>query len=190
MLAVDGSWQRSANLHETPVQFTVQWEGAQLGQVTKLTLGQDKGWRGGVRLSAELTGTPRDLHVNTEGSIDDFRRYDISGDRRLAPGGAMQRPLQFDGPRFLRAACRAPVGDGEIVLNGSVAPCLVSSYDLTMLVRKPSPPAAGGIRPAGKEECAHRHYRRRQVGRKCQRCGDSPSTTGCRSGRAAAKSWL
>ena len=48
LLAVDGSWQRSANLHETPVQFALQWEGAQLGQVTKLTLGQDKGWRGGV----------------------------------------------------------------------------------------------------------------------------------------------
>ena len=61
-LEVDGSWQRSANLHETPLQFTLQWEGAQLGQVTKLTLGQDKGWRGAVRLSATLTGTPRDLH--------------------------------------------------------------------------------------------------------------------------------
>ena len=58
VLEVDGSWQRSANLHETPLQFTVQWEGAQLGQVTKLTLGQDKGWRGAVRLSATLTGTP------------------------------------------------------------------------------------------------------------------------------------
>jgi len=83
VLEVDGSWGRSPNLRETPVQFTVQWDGAQLGQVTKLTLGQDKGWRGGVRIAAKLTGTPTNLIVDTEGSIDDFRRYDISGDRAL-----------------------------------------------------------------------------------------------------------
>ena len=50
MLEVEGSWQRAVDLHDTPVQFTLQWEGAQLGQVTKLTLGQDKGWRGAVAL--------------------------------------------------------------------------------------------------------------------------------------------
>ena len=51
-LEVDGSWQRAANLHQTPLQFTLQWDGAQLGQATKLTVGQDKGWRGGIALSA------------------------------------------------------------------------------------------------------------------------------------------
>ncbi len=55
---VEGSWQRAENLHETPVQFTAQWDGAQLGQVTKLTWGQDKGWRGAIRLSAKFTGSP------------------------------------------------------------------------------------------------------------------------------------
>src|SRR6185437_13326401 len=82
-LEMDGSWQRSATLHETPVQFKVQWEGAQLGQATKLILGQDKGWRGGVRLSATLAGTPNDLAVDTQGSIEGFHRYDISGDQAL-----------------------------------------------------------------------------------------------------------
>jgi len=27
VLELDGSWGRSANLRETPVQFTLQWEG-------------------------------------------------------------------------------------------------------------------------------------------------------------------
>ena len=133
-LAVDGSWQRSANLHETPVQFTVQWEGAQLGQVTKLTLGQDKGWRGTVRLSATLTGTPRDLQVNTEGSIEDFRRYDISGDPALRLAARCSARYSTTDHVFSALACRAPVGDGEIALHGSVAP-MAAAYDLTMSVR-------------------------------------------------------
>ncbi len=135
VLAIDGSWQRSANLHETPVQFTVQWEGAQLGQVTKLTMGEDKGWRGGVRLSANLTGTPKDLTIHTEASIDDFRRYDISGDQALRLAARCSSHYSSSDHVFSGVACRAPVGDGEIALSGRLAPMPGSrSYDLTAVL--------------------------------------------------------
>jgi AsmA family/AsmA-like C-terminal region len=135
LLAMNGTWQRSANLHETPVQFTLQWQGAQLGQVTKLTLGQDKGWRGGVRLSARLTGTPKDLAVETEGSIEDFRRYDISGDPALRLAARCSGHYSSTDHVLSTLACRAPVGDGDITLNGSIAPMPGSrAYDLTMIV--------------------------------------------------------
>jgi len=136
LLAVDGSWQRSANLHETPVQFALQWEGAQLGQVTKLTLGQDKGWRGGVYISTRFTGTPKNLTVDTEGSIEDFRRYDISGDQALRLAARCTGHYSSTNHVLSGLACRAPVGDGGITLNGSVAPMPGSrAYDLTMLVQ-------------------------------------------------------
>ena len=136
LLAMAGSWQRSADLHETPVQFTLQWEGAQLGQVTKLALGQDKGWRGGVRLSAQLTGTPKNLTVETEGSIEDFRRFDISGDPALRLAAQCNGHYSSVDHILSGLACRAPVGDGGITLNGSVAPMPGSrAYDLTMLVQ-------------------------------------------------------
>lgn len=135
LLAMDGSWQRSANLHETPVQFTLQWEGAQLGQATKLTLGQDKGWRGGVRLSAKLMGTPKNLTVETESSIEDFRRYDISGDPALRLAARCSGHYSSTDHVLSGLACRAPVGDGGITLNGSIAPMPGSrAYDLTVLV--------------------------------------------------------
>ena len=137
VLAMDGSWQRSVNLHETPVQFTLQWEGAQLGQVTKLTLGQDKGWRGGVRLSAKLTGTPKNLRVETESSIEDFRRYDISGNPALRLAARCSGHYSSTDHVLSELACRAPVGDGAITLNGSIAPMPGSrAYHLTMVVEK------------------------------------------------------
>ena len=136
VLEVDGSWRRSANLHETPVQFTAQWEGAQLGQVTKLTLGQDKGWRGAVRLSATLTGTPSNLMLDTEGSIDDFRRYDISGDQALRLAGRCRGHYSSTDHVLSALACSAPVGDGGIALHGSIAPMAgARAYDLILLAR-------------------------------------------------------
>ena len=136
LLTMAGSWQRSANLHETPVQFTLQWEGAQLGQATKLTLGQDKGWRGGVRLSAQLTGTPRNLTVETNGSIEDFRRFDISGDPALRLAAHCSGHYSSNDHVLSGLACRAPVGEGSLTLDGSIAPMPGSrAYDLNMVAQ-------------------------------------------------------
>jgi uncharacterized protein involved in outer membrane biogenesis len=137
LLQVDGTWQRSANLRETPLQFTVRWEGAQLGQVTKLTLGQDKGWRGALRFSSALAGTPKNLTVETEASIEDFRRYDISGDSALRLAARCTGHYSSTDHMLSQIACRAPVGEGEIAVNGSIAAMAgVRAYDLSMLAQK------------------------------------------------------
>ncbi len=130
MAALGKSARNSGAVH-------LQWDGAQLGQVTKLTWGQDKGWRGGVRLSAALTGTPKNLTVDTEASIEDFRRYDIAGDQGIATGGAMQRPLQFFGSCSLRGWPAAPrSATVESRSTAALPSCsAVRGYDLTMLAQ-------------------------------------------------------
>jgi hypothetical protein len=136
LLEVDGSWQRAASLHETPLQFTMQWDGAQLGQVTKLTSGQDKGWRGAVRLSAELGGTPQDLVVDTEASIQDFRRYDIAGDNAVRLAARCRGHYSSTDDVLSELGCHAPVGEGAIAVNGSIAALShIRAYDLTLLAR-------------------------------------------------------
>ena len=136
LLEVDGSWQRATNLHQTPLQFTVQWEGAQLGQVTKLTWGQDQGWRGAIGLSASLQGTPEDLSLALDASIQDFRRYDIAGDKALRLAGHCSARYSSSDHVISRLACRAPVGVGGIAVNGSLAlPSPSRGYDLTMLAQ-------------------------------------------------------
>jgi AsmA-like C-terminal region/AsmA family len=137
LIDIDGSWQRSATLHETPVKFTVQWEGSQLGQLTKLTLGQDKGWRGTVRFSATLAGTPKDLTVLSENSIEDFRRYDISSNKSMRLAARCSGHYSTNDHILSAIACRAPVGDGEIVLSGSLAPMPgARACNLTMLAHE------------------------------------------------------
>jgi uncharacterized protein involved in outer membrane biogenesis len=133
----NGSWQRAATLRQTPLQFSMEWTGAQLGQVSKLVAGKDKGWRGTVKLSATLSGTPADLKIETDASVQDFRRYDILG------GGALRLVAQCTSRyssvdhTLSKLSCRAPVGDGTLSVNGSVAGVLgARTYDLALMAKE------------------------------------------------------
>lgn len=131
ILRVGGSWQRAAALRDTPLQFTFLWDRAQLGQLTKLTYGNDKGWRGAVRIAVGLSGTPAHLAVTAEAAAEDFRRYDIPG------GGTMRLAAQCTAQyssinnTLSGGDCAAPMTDGAIRLTGSIAnPLGARSYDL------------------------------------------------------------
>jgi hypothetical protein len=133
ILRITGSWQRAATLRDTPLQFTFLWDRAQLGQLTKLAYGSDKGWRGAARIAAQLSGTPSHLTITAEAAAEDFRRYDISG------GGAMRLAAQCTARyssidnTLSEAACNIPMVTGSIVLAGRIADPLGSrGYDLVL----------------------------------------------------------
>ena len=135
-MTVSGSWQRAMTLRETPVQFSLHWDRAQLGQVTKLTHGNDKGWRGGLKVSTTLTGTPADLAISAAAWVQGFRRYDILG------GGDLRLAAQCSGHyssldhTLSEIACSAPVGEGTITLAGRVnGPLSSPDCDLTLAAR-------------------------------------------------------
>jgi hypothetical protein len=119
-LNIDGTWQRAATLHETPIQFNLQWEGGQLGQLTKLLSGEDRGWRGTVRLSVVLTGVPADLLVRGDGSLQDFHRYDITDSRPLELKSHCDAHYSVVDRSLRQILCQTPVSDGELALTGEV----------------------------------------------------------------------
>jgi len=120
LLQVSGTWQRADALRDTPLQFSLEWNRAQLGQFTKFFTGNDQGWRGAVQLDVTLAGTPEKLQVASNGSIQDFRRYDIPS------GQALRLAAHCDGEyRSLDRAvhgllCSAPVESGLITLKGDM----------------------------------------------------------------------
>jgi len=121
VLRMSGTWQRAATLRETPLQFSVEWDRPQLGQLTKLFSGNDQGWRGEVQLEATLAGTPAKLTISSGASIEDFRRYDITS------GEALRMAVHCDGQyssldhALHEVVCNAPVGSGRITLKGDLA---------------------------------------------------------------------
>ena len=132
LLRVNGTWQRAESLRNTPLQFAVEWDRPQLGQLTKFLTGSDKGWRGAVLLDATLSGTPVALQVSSDASIRDFRRYEIlSGDPVTLAAHCDARYSSVD-HTLHQAFCRAPAGDGSVVLRGDLGLPGSHNYDLVL----------------------------------------------------------
>jgi hypothetical protein len=121
VLRVTGAWQRAESLHRTPLNFSLQWDHAQLGQVSTLVYGRDKGWRGSVKLAATVTGTPADLNLKADASVQDFRRYDIPGGGNLLLAGECTGHYSTEDRLLSNLACEAPVGRGALTLGGEVS---------------------------------------------------------------------
>ncbi len=133
LLQINATWQRAPSLRSTPVQLTVQWQKGQLGQITKLLSGKDRGWRGGVSFTAKLSGTPEALRIESKTAIEGFHRYDIVGSEnvRLATGCSGQYNAVTS--TLADLLCESPVSDGTLRLRGALS--LVDqlpTYDLTL----------------------------------------------------------
>ena len=134
---INGTWQRASSLPNTPLQFTLQWDQAQLGQLTKLVSGQDRGWRGGVRLSANLSGTAADLLVHGDASVEDFRRYDILGGGVLTLRASCDAHYSTLDRGFHQIACQGPVRGGTVSVHGDLLSLPAPrSYDLTLVAQQ------------------------------------------------------
>ena len=118
LLQMSGTWQRAGSLRETPIEFEMEWQRAQLGQVSKLISGSDKGWRGELRIEARLSGTPNSIQMTADASVQDFHRYDISlGDSLDLAAHCGGTYSTVEGV-MRELFCTAPVGAGMITLHG------------------------------------------------------------------------
>ncbi|HEY3973606.1 MAG TPA: AsmA family protein [Candidatus Sulfotelmatobacter sp.] len=143
LLQVSGTWQRADTLRDTPLQFTIQWSRAQLGQFTKFFTGNDQGWRGQVLLNVALAGTPADLQIASNASIQDFRRYDITSGNALRLAGHCDAGYSSVDHAFHGLLCSAPVGTGLITLKGNMG--LLGSRNYELAVMAQNVPASAAV---------------------------------------------
>jgi len=147
VINISGMWQRSPVLHETPVQFSFEWKQAQIGQVSRLIYGNDKGWRGNVALAGVLVGSPGKLKLSADASIDDFRRDDVLGGGNLQLVAHCAAKYSSLEKVLTDVDCNAPVGDGALELKGNASGPPFSSYDLVLVsTRVPAQSALSLVR--------------------------------------------
>jgi hypothetical protein len=136
LLRVNGVWQRAGNLRETPLQFTALWERAQLGQITRMLSGSDRGWRGTVRVLANLSGSPSELGIATDVSVEDFRRYDLAGGNTVRVAAHCDAYYASAQRRIHDIACAGPAGGGQIVVTGTATASLpLAEYDVAITAK-------------------------------------------------------
>ena len=127
---MEGRFQRASNLRETPLNLKATFAKGQLGQITALIYGRDRGWRGSIASTATLTGTPSSLAVTLDASAEDFRRFDIVlGEAlRLSVHCTATYSSIDDSARGIQ--CQSPVKTGTLQLRGDVIGFQAQAYDL------------------------------------------------------------
>ncbi|MDP9267999.1 MAG: AsmA family protein [Acidobacteriota bacterium] len=120
-LRVEGSAVRAAAPADTAVRFDFEWEKAQLGNLTQLIWGHDRGWRGDVEVSGSVAGTPRELLLSTRARISEFRRYDIFASDAFSADARCTARYLGDAQTLSAIDCHLPSGNGEIATRGMVA---------------------------------------------------------------------
>jgi uncharacterized protein involved in outer membrane biogenesis len=151
ILRVSGTWQRAAALRDTPLNFSVEWDRPQIGQLSKFLTGVDQGWRGAVQLAGTLAGTPAKVVIASDASIQDFRRYDITSGDALQLAAHCDTQYSSVDRSFSDIHCIAPVRDGLVSLKGAAGLPGSHKYDLLLNAENvPASALAGLIRRAKK----------------------------------------
>lgn len=120
VLRLEASLHSAPALREMPLHVDLDWQEAQLGQLSRLLIGSDPGWRGNLTADLHLEGTADTAHVTA--------RLRASGVHRAEFAPA--EPLDFDANcRFVYhyahrslddLNCSSPLGDGHVRLAGDL----------------------------------------------------------------------
>jgi hypothetical protein len=135
VISMNGVWQRAAVLYDTPVQFSLDWKQAQIGQMSRLLFGTEKQWRGSAALSSHFSGTLRNLQITSQASIDQLRRQDMPAGADFSVAAQCFAEYNSDQRSLTDIDCNSPAGDGSLELKGSATGIPFSSYNLTLLAK-------------------------------------------------------
>jgi len=127
---LEGDLERSQNLESMPVKLDFRWEKTQLGQLSSLVLGQDRGWRGDLQGTAELKGTPANFEVTASADLSHFRRYDINRDSMPR---IHTRCLGDVVHGLLELKCETPLENGGLLVTGHWSKAKPLDYDLSVV---------------------------------------------------------
>jgi hypothetical protein len=74
---LEGTLGHAATLAEVPLNLTLSWAHAQMGETTRLLTGNDENWRGTLEAGATLVGPLAAAQLTTNLHVTDLRRADF-----------------------------------------------------------------------------------------------------------------
>ncbi|MGC2400805.1 MAG: AsmA family protein [Acidobacteriaceae bacterium] len=120
VLRIDGTLRRADLMGEMPLNLKVGWSGAPLGQLSRLTLGRDIGWRGGLEAQAQVSGTAEEARIKAKITVAGFHRSEFTPTHPMDLATSCQASFRKKSWSLEDISCASPVGDGALLLTGSV----------------------------------------------------------------------
>lgn len=120
LVRISGSMKRAYSTSQLPLDLRAEWHGAPLGQVSRMFLAQDLGWRGETNIDTHLVGTPDALAIEAVANATDFRRESVMPASPLELRTTCRATYRQARGMIDTIDCISPVGDGRVEVTGAV----------------------------------------------------------------------
>jgi hypothetical protein len=120
LVMLEARMQRAPELRQMPLHVDLQWREAQLGQLARLLIGSDPGWRGDLTGELHLDGTPDAAEVRTRLRATGVHRAEFAPAAPMDFDASCAFLYQLSARAMNNLACDSPLGDGRIHLAGDL----------------------------------------------------------------------
>lgn len=110
----------AVDLHRMPVHIEAEWRDAQLGQLSRLLIGSDPGWRGDLRAEVKLDGTAESAQITTRLRASGVHRAEFAPAAPLDFDANCGFVYHYSARSIEKLSCNSPLGDGRLLIEGSL----------------------------------------------------------------------
>jgi hypothetical protein len=120
IVRLEASLRRAPQLRQMPLHVDLDWRDAQLGQLSRLVLGSDEGWRGDLTGELHVDGTADTAQVKTRLRASGVHRAEFAPASPIDFDASCGFVYHYPDRRMENLVCDSPVGNGRAHLTGSV----------------------------------------------------------------------
>jgi hypothetical protein len=117
---LEATLHQAPQLRQMPLHLDLEWREAQLGQLTRLLLGSDVGWRGDLTGNLHLDGTAEAAQIKAQLRATGVHRAEFTPASPLDFDANCSLVAHFSARSFDNLSCDSPLGSGHIRLSGNL----------------------------------------------------------------------
>jgi hypothetical protein len=114
VVRLEARLQRAPELRQVPIHLDLDWKEAQLGQLSRLVLGSDPGWRGDLTGELHLDGTAESAQIKTRLRAEGVHRAEFAPAAPLDFDARCGLVYHFSARILENLVCDSPLGNGKI----------------------------------------------------------------------------
>ena len=120
ILRLEGRMRRAPEMRQMPIHIEMEWSDAQLGQLSRLLIGSDPGWRGDMTAEMKLDGTAADAQVTTRLRASGVHRAEFAPATPLDFDANCGFIYHYSASTAENLVCESRLGDGRLRVKGDL----------------------------------------------------------------------
>ena len=117
---MEATLHSASQLREMPLRLQMEWRDAHLGQLSRLILGSDAGWRGDLTADIDLQGTPESAHTKARLKASAFGAEEFAPETPLDLDANCTFLYQHSQNALHTIACDTALGAGQLHLKAEM----------------------------------------------------------------------